>query len=171
MTAAVDSAGRPLPEIERPSEDRLRVYGDLMFLAFRSPRHAGMTTGLLRTYFEPPILLGQFRIFRFDGVPRGMFTWGHLDEAAERKLVSGAPLAPEDWNSGQRLWLIDLIAPYRGLAGGMVRWIMEPGNFTDRDFHFRRLNDRNETRRIVHIDFHRDRLSRVMSDRDFLTEA
>ena len=168
MTAMVDSAGRALPASERPSEDRLRVYGDLMFLAFRSPRHARMTTGLLRTYFEPPILLGQYRIFRFDGVPRGMFTWARLDRAAERKLVAGEALAPEDWAGGDRLWIVDLIAPYRGLAAGMVRWIMEPGNFTGEDFFFRRVGEDDRTRRIVHIDFRRDRLSRILSDEDLL---
>ncbi len=34
----------------------------------------------------------------------------------ERKYVSGALLNPEDWRSGGRLWLIDIIAPYRGLT-------------------------------------------------------
>jgi cytolysin-activating lysine-acyltransferase len=50
----------------------------------------------------------------------------------------------------------------------MVRWIMQDGHFTDRDFHFRRVDDQNRTRRIVHIDFRRDTLSKVWSEQDFL---
>lgn len=168
MTARTDVNGKALPPIETPTPDKLRVYGDILFLAFRSPRHARMQTALLRHYVEPPVELGQFRIFRFDDVPRGMFTWGWLNREAEEKLVSGETLSPEDWQSGDRLWIIDLIAPYRGLTASMVRWIMQRGNFSEDAFWFRRVADDNSTTRIVHIDFDRDRLSRVLSEDEFL---
>lgn len=168
MTRLVDSQGHPLPDIEAPSADRLRIYGDLVFLAFRSQRHAGMSVAGLRTYMEPPIVAGQFRIFRFDDVPRAMYTWAWLDRAAERKLIVGEPLAPDDWQSGDRLWVIDLIAPYRGLTAQVVRWMMQRGNFAEREFRFRRVGAGNETRRIVHIDFDADRLSRVHTGESYL---
>jgi len=169
MTSMTDSAGRSLPEIECPGDDRLRAYGDMMFLAFRSARHAAMSTALLRTYLEPPLLLGQYRIFRFDGVPRGMFTWGWFGPEAERKIVSGEHLSSEDWNSGARLWIVDLIAPYKGLTRGISRWVMEPGNFTGGEFLFRRVTAENTTRRILHVDFRNEKLARVLSDDDILT--
>ena len=37
----------------------------------------------------------------------------------------------------------------------MVRWIMQPGNFTDLDFRFRRVERQGATKRIVHVDFTR----------------
>lgn len=151
--------------VEFPSADKLRIYGDIAFLAFRSERHAAMPMGILRESIEPPVELGQFRIFRFDEVPRGVFTWAKLSAEAERNYVTTGRLDPNSWNSGDRLWIIDLIAPYRGLAKGMVRWITQPGNFTDNDFRFRRVQGKTTTRRIVHIDFHRrDGLSRVYDD-------
>ncbi|WP_158540120.1 toxin-activating lysine-acyltransferase [Rhodosalinus halophilus] len=168
MTPLTDSAGRPLPEIETPDAERLRIYGDMMFLALRSARHARMPVADLRSYLEVPILTGQFRIFRFDGIPRGMFTWALLDTNAQEKLVTGRPLAPQDWNSGTALWIIDMIGPYRGVTRGMVRWIMQRGNFAKRDFHFRRVGAGNETRRIVHVDFDAPRLSRVFTEAGFL---
>ena len=168
MTALTDARGRALPDIESPDPERVRAYGDMMFLAFRSPRHSRIAVSQLRSYIEPPLLLGQFRIFRFDGVARGMYTWAHLDGEAERRLITGEALRPEDWNSGDRLWIIDLIAPYRGLTASMVRWIMEPGHFTTQDFWFRRVSDDNETRRVVHIDFRRRNLSRVLTEEAFL---
>lgn len=170
MTRLTDSEGRALPEVETPTPERLRIYGDMLFLVLRSPRHARMPVAQLRSHLEVPILTGQFRIFRFDEVPRGMFTWGRLGPEAEEKLVTGAPLAPEDWTSGEALWIIDMIGPYRGVTTGMVRWIMQRGNFAERDFRFRRVGENNETRRIVHIDFDAPRLSRVLTETQFLSE-
>ena len=97
-----------------------------------------------------------------------MFTWGWLNGEAEEKLITGEALEPEDWQSGDRLWIIDLIAPYKGLPASLVRWIMQRGNFSEDQFWFRRVADDNSTSRIVHIDFDRDRLSRVMGEEEFL---
>lgn len=168
MTVMTDAYGVALPDIESPSPERLRAYGDMMFLAFRSARHSRMAVSQLRSYLEPPLLLGQFRLFRFDGVPRGMFTWAWLSPEAERKLVTGEQFAAEDWNSGDRLWIIDMISPYNGLTASMVRWIMVRGNFTKDDFLFRRVSDDNQTRRIVHIDFRAPKLARTFSSEEFL---
>lgn len=165
---ARDTTGKDLPQIEMPSEDKLRVYGDMLFLAFRSPRHAAMPVSVLRRYLEPAVELGQFRLFRFDGVPRGMFTWAFLNAEAEEKLITGVPLDPEDWHSGEHLWIIDLIAPYRGLMSSIGRWMMQRGNVTDREFRFRRVTGANDTRRIVHVDFDAPRLARILSEEDFL---
>lgn len=163
-----DMTGQALPAHETPTPEKLRVYGDMLFLAFRSARHSRMSIGTLRSYFQPPVELGQFRIFRFDDVPRGMYTWAFLTPEAERKLLAGEPLTHAEWCGGDRLWIMDIIAPYRGLTASIVRWIMTPGNFTDDAFLFRRVDGQNTTRRIVHIDFHAEKLSRVMDDVQFL---
>jgi cytolysin-activating lysine-acyltransferase len=168
MSVLVDTQGQELPPVEAPGAEKLRVYGDLLFLAFRSKRHRTMNVATLRSYIEPAVELGQFRIFRFDDVPRGMYTWAHLNPDTERKLIEGRPLAPEDWNSGPRLWIVDMIAPYRGLMSGIARWIMVPGNFSDTEFLFRRVAGTNRTRRIVHVDFTAKRLARIYSAPDFL---
>ena len=168
MTALTDMAGRSLPVAETPSADTLRLYGDVFFLAMRSPRHAGHALAAVRPALEPPLILGQVRVFRFDDVPRGFFTWARLSPEAERRLVTGDQLLPEDWNSGDRLWLVDLVAPYRGLTSGMVRWIMTPGHFTEGAFRFRRVSVSNRTRRIVHIDLRRpDDKATILSEADF----
>lgn len=164
----VDCTGALLPQSEQPSADKLRVYGDMLFLAFRSQRHSSMSIGTLRTYFQPPVELGQFRIFRFDDIPRGMYTWAMLTPDSERKLLRGDPLTPEEWRSGDRMWIMDIIAPYRGLTRSISRWIMKPGNLTDTEFMFRRVQGTNSTRKIVHVDFRRDRLSRIFDDEAFL---
>jgi cytolysin-activating lysine-acyltransferase len=165
VTVLTDTTGRTLPVSESPSQDTLRLYGDTLFLAMRSPRHAHLPLSQLRGAFEPPLILGQIRVFRFDEVPRGLFTWAWFSPDAERRYVTGQALTPEDWRSGEHLWLIDLIAPYRGLTSSMVRWVMTPGNFADREFHFRRVTQGNRTRRIVRI-----RLDRPDDKADVMTE-
>jgi cytolysin-activating lysine-acyltransferase len=168
VNGLTDTTGRPLPPIEAPSSETLRALGDMAFLALRSPRHATMTLADFRRSIEPPLMLGQYRIIRIDGVPRGMFTWALMTRAAERDYVHGAPLAATDWRSGDRLWLIDLIAPYKGMTASMVRWIMQPGNFAEREFFFRRVTQGNRTRRIVHIDFSRpEDKARILTEADF----
>lgn len=171
MTSAIDSTGRVLPASEMPSAEKLRVYGDMLFLAFRSQRHSAMTISTLNAYFQPPVELGQFRIFRFDDVPRGMYTWAYLNRDSERKLIEGIPLRAEDWQSGDRLWIMDIIAPYNGLMTSIGRWVMQKGNFTDTKFLFRRVEGTNTTRRIVHVDFREKRLARVFDDQQFLKWA
>lgn len=169
MNKLVDVTGKPIPPLETPSEAKLRIYGDFLFLAFRSKWHMRMSVANLRSAFEAPVELDQYRVFRFDGVPRGLITWAWLSPEAERKYVSGDLLDPADWQSGDRLWLIDMIAPYKGLAGSITRWVMVPGQFTDASFNFRRAGHDNTTRRIVNIDFSRpDDKARILTDADFL---
>ncbi|MDG2341092.1 MAG: toxin-activating lysine-acyltransferase [Paracoccaceae bacterium] len=170
MTTPKDSVGREIPPSEMPSEGRLRVYGDAFFLAMRSGRHLAMTTAELRTYLEPPILMANFQIFRASGVPRAMITWAHLNEEAEQRLLTGEPLRQQDWNSGQHRWVIDILAPYGGMMRGIGRWVMVPGNFSDREFYFRRVSANNETRRIVHVDMQAERKSRIMTGDEYLAE-
>lgn len=168
MSEKLDSTGQVLPPVEVPNAEKLRVYGDMIFLAFRSERHRQMSTATLRSYLEPPIELGQFRVFRFDDVPRGLYTWAWLGDKAQRQLIRGKPLQPEDWRSGDNLWIVDMIAPYRGMTSSMVKFIMTPGNFTDHEFYFRRVEARNRTRRIVNISFRRAKLSKIYTDQEFL---
>lgn len=151
---------------ELPDEKRLRVYGDFLFLALRSEHHRRMPVGALQIAVEPPIMLGQYFIFRFDGVPRGLVTWARFGEDAEARYIAGEPMQPGDWASGDRLWIVDLIAPYKGLTAGIVRWIMQ-GNLPERRFRFRRVVNGNQTRRIVHIDLDRHdtgSVARVLPD-------
>jgi len=166
--AGLRPAGPPTgPEF--PDAEKLRVYGDVMFLTLRSAHHAAMRVDNLRAAMEPPVELGQYHIFRFDDIPRGLITWARLGADAEARFVRGEPLRAEDWRSGPNLWVIDLIAPYKGLSAGIGRWMMREGNLGARSFYFRRVTAGNTTRRIVHVDFDRDGgKARMLREEDFL---
>ena len=168
MTDITDALGQTLPKHETPSDEILRIYGDAFFLALRSPRHRLMALQELRMYMEPALVQGSYRVFRIQGIPRGMFTWAMLSPEAERRLITGEPLQPQDWNSGDRRWIIDIISPYRGMMSGIARWIMQKGNFSDTQYFFRRVDEKNQTRRIVQVDFEAERLSKIWSAEDYL---
>ncbi|MBT8458636.1 MAG: toxin-activating lysine-acyltransferase [Boseongicola sp.] len=142
-------------EPEFPTEERLRVYGDLAFLAMRSAHHRKMSVSILQAALEPPILLGQYKIFRFDGIPRGALTWAWLSQDAEERYLEGEGFTFADWKSGDRLWIIDLMAPYKGLTAGIVRWVMKEGNMPEPRFSFRRVDGDRDTRKVVNIDITR----------------
>lgn len=169
MTELTDEKGLLLPPQETPTPETLRALGDYLFLAERSDRHRSMNVGSFAETVMPPLSANQFRIFRFDGVPRAVFTWAWLSSDAEKRYVSGQLLRAGDWRSGERLWIIDMIAPYRGLTSSIARWIMIPGNVTKSDFRFRRIRDGKATRRIVHVDFNRPgQLAAIETDADYL---
>jgi cytolysin-activating lysine-acyltransferase len=79
---------------------------------------------LARLAIQPPIDLLQYKIFRFDGIPRYGVTWAFLSRDAERKVIEGLVLEPKEWRSGNRMWVMEIIAPYgQGTAKEVVLWL------------------------------------------------
>ena len=63
----------------------------------------------------PPVKLQQFRIFRKNNLPIAFASWARLTEEAETRFVAGeVRLQPTEWNAGDKLWLVDLVAPFGG---------------------------------------------------------
>jgi cytolysin-activating lysine-acyltransferase len=62
-----------------------------------------------------PILLRQLRVFYAPDRPIGVALWAFVNDVVEERLKSGhARLAPADWKSGDKLWLVDIVAPFGG---------------------------------------------------------
>lgn len=91
------------------------VLGEVVWLLSQSATHRHFTVGDLEWLVMPPILLEQFRIFRGESTPVGLALWADLSEQAEGRLNQAAMtgqaarLRPDEWKSGDRLWLVDLI--------------------------------------------------------------
>jgi cytolysin-activating lysine-acyltransferase len=68
-----------------------------------------------------PILLQQFRIYYAQDRPVGVVLWAKVDDEVEQRLKSGATkLRPQDWKSGTKPHVVEVIAPFGG-SEEMVR--------------------------------------------------
>jgi len=91
------------------------VLGEMTWLMTQSKGHRLMFLGDLEWMAMPALLLRQYRIFRDDNKqPVGLALWAKVSPEVEERLAQGGAnkLKPEDWNSGDILWLVDLVAPF-----------------------------------------------------------
>lgn len=94
-----------------PSRDT--VLGHAVWLMMNMPQYKHVFLIDLEWMVLPPIVLGQYRLFRVENRVVGFAAWAYLSEAVEARLQEPNPrLAPTEWKSGDRLWLIDLHAPF-----------------------------------------------------------
>lgn len=94
------------------------MLGEVTWLLSQSPTHKHFAIGDLEWLVMPAILLEQFRVFHGDKHPMGFALWAHFSEEAEARFLAqveagqGARLRPQDWKSGDRLWLIEIVSPF-----------------------------------------------------------
>ena len=63
----------------------------------------------------PPMRLGQYRIYSDKEVPIGYASWALLsDELSEGYKNNTYKIKAQDWNSGDNLWLINVLCPKGG---------------------------------------------------------
>lgn len=136
------------------------VFGEIVWLLSQSPLHRGLAIGDLEWLVMPPLLHRQFYIFRDGEKPVGVALWAKCSAAAEQKLgqpLSGgkSQLTPQDWTSGDRIWLIDLIAPF-ATAQNRHREIMIAdlisGPLKDKSFKLHRTDPKTGKRDVVNVD-------------------
>ena len=138
---------------EFPSPGKQRAMGELLFLAMRSGDYAHIPLYRFRDLLEPAIDHKQVQVFRFDDVPRGAVLWAKMSPKAEARFLEGEVLSHDEWNSGDRLWLVGLLAPYKGLASFIVRWGKVEGNLPARKFRYLRLEENaTDIRKVVFVD-------------------
>ena len=93
------------------------LLGEMTWLLTQSPLHKAMQIGDLEWLVMPALINQQFYLFRDGDQPVGLALWAKCDPAAEKKLEGGMiepenRLTLEEWTSGDKIWLVDLIAPF-----------------------------------------------------------
>ncbi len=96
------------------------MLGEIVWLMSQSPAHKHFMLVDLEWMIMPPILLRQFRLFHGGGKPVGAALWAFVSADVELKISNGQKLHPSEWKSGDRCWLIDLIAPSATLENRIV---------------------------------------------------
>lgn len=140
---------------EYPTKAQIAAYGAFAFLYLRSDQHRDVPMHLARLAIQPAIDLGFFKIFEHEDVPRAAVTWAFLDRDAERRMVAGELLKPQDWVSGDVMWVREIIAPYgKGTAAAVVRWLQRSVPDRVSRVRYLRIDPGHQRRRIVEITRH-----------------
>lgn len=109
------------------------AFGEIVWLLSQSKIHREIKIKDLEWSFMPAVMHEQFRVFRFgplpgvdpsqlatqgqnikmiEQMPLGVAIWAKLSQEAEEKLERGEHLSPNEWKSGDRVWLVELVSPY-----------------------------------------------------------
>lgn len=101
--------------------------GAVSMLAAKSTNHKHLFFSDLEWRFLPPIMLKQFKVFRSEkNIPMAFVSYARISEEIEKRILSGdLRLAPKDWNSGDRLWIIDVIDPLGGGTTAILKQLEE----------------------------------------------
>lgn len=97
------------------------ALGEMTWLLTQSPIHRALAIGDLEWLLMPALLSEQFYVFRDGDQPIGLALWAKTDVSGEQKLQRGMiepenRLTLEEWRGGDRVWLVDLIAPFANAA-------------------------------------------------------
>lgn len=93
------------------------LLGEMAWLLTQSPLHRALAIGDLEWLVMPALIHQQFYMFRDGERPVGLALWGKCSPEAAKKLDAGMiepenRLTLEEWNGGDQIWLVDLIAPF-----------------------------------------------------------
>lgn len=89
------------------------AIGEIASLMTRNSQYGCYPIVVIRLYVEPPVLVGQYRIF-YDatGTPIGYVTWAFVSDDIADRLRSDHDyvLRLGEWNEGENLWITDFFA-------------------------------------------------------------
>jgi cytolysin-activating lysine-acyltransferase len=153
-----DSPGEGAEVQRAPTVSHL--LGEMTWLLTQSPLHRALQIGDLEWLIMPALIHLQFYIFRDAQRPIGLALWAKCNEAAEAKLDRGM-LEPEnrltaaEWQSGDAIWLVDLVAPFAD-ATNKHREIMIAdlisGPLAGQKFHFHQTDPQTGTRTVKTVE-------------------
>jgi cytolysin-activating lysine-acyltransferase len=123
------------PKRVAAGESPQAALGQAIWVAMHSPSHRHLFLADLEWAMIPPVRLRQIRFFGEKNAIDGFATWAMVSEEVEKRLLTGnRRLAPTDWRSGDRAWLIDLVAPTEAAAKAAVGEI-KGRIFAEKPFH------------------------------------
>jgi cytolysin-activating lysine-acyltransferase len=124
------------------------VLGEIVWLMSQSPLHKQFFISDLEWLVMTPVLLQQFRLFYDQAKPIGVAFWATVDAEVEARLAAGTTrMRPQDWKSGDRLWVVEVIAPFGG-AEAMVQ-DLKAKVFPQREVKFLAMGTKGREVRVI----------------------
>lgn len=66
----------------------------------------------------PPIILDQCKLYTRNEIPWAFCTWAFVSDEVDARLRTASPrIAPHEWKSGTKPWIIDVVAPFGDREG------------------------------------------------------
>ena len=94
---------------------KLPLLGPALWLFARDPQRKFTFLADMDWRLLPPLVLDQCRLYSKEDVPWAFFTWAFVSDAVDQRLRSTSPIiAPHEWRSGDKAWLIDVVTPFGG---------------------------------------------------------
>lgn len=102
------------PGLIEQSWSEAEALGGAVWLWMHSASHRAMPLHTLSSLLLPAIKQRQFLLASAVGRPVFYLSWAHLSKDAEQRYLQRHPtqMPIEDWNSGNRMWLLDWVAPF-----------------------------------------------------------
>ncbi|WP_343583466.1 toxin-activating lysine-acyltransferase [Herbaspirillum sp.] len=90
------------------------AFGSVSWLWLHSERHRNIPLHTLATLLLPAIKQRKFVMVSEGGKPVFYMSWADMDEEAESRYLRHSPeqMRSEDWDSGERMWVLDWVAPF-----------------------------------------------------------
>jgi cytolysin-activating lysine-acyltransferase len=133
---------------DAPKKTVAQALGEITWLMTQSPLHKQLFIGDLEWFAMPAVLLEQFRIWNGPNSPAAVAFWAKVNAETEARLEGGAnKLRPDEWQNGDRLWLIDLVSPFGAVDEILAD--LSSSVFNGESFKFHNLNEAGE--RVISI--------------------
>lgn len=126
------------------------VLGEMVWLYSMSELHRTWPIGSIHQWLLPALINKQYRIYHKGKKPVGFITWARMSAEVETAYVRNTrTLQPKDWNSGDRLWGLDLVAPFGD--GKRIIKDLRHNVFPNDVGRFLRVRKGDDTLRIMYV--------------------
>lgn len=93
------------------------ILGAINWLTIHSISHRHLFISDIDWAILPPVMLKQFKLFKDqDNKTIAYASWAKISQEVEDRILKtgNTKLAPRDWNSGDKVHLIDVLTPFGG---------------------------------------------------------
>lgn len=129
-------------------------FGEIVSVLMRSPHYKHYSLADLEWLVIPPFLANQFTLAgtrsKDGGIPSpvGVALWARVSDEVDRKLTENIDkplrLRPDEWTSGETLWLIDAVGAPEAVKAMVER--MSDAVFEGKPFKLRARDEDGKTR-------------------------
>ncbi len=96
-----------------PARSNSEVLGEILWLYSHSPIHRRLKLYEVEQFVFPAIKHQRYRIYKRNGIPIGYVGIARMAKEIEDAWLGGKyTLQPDDWVSGDRLWILQFVVPF-----------------------------------------------------------